>query len=67
MKEEREGLLKDLAKLKTALQHLAARNQGTMLSNLHMHGYNAYALGICQAVAVGYLLPRLALAVCQVS
>lgn len=29
MKEEREGLLKDLAKLKTALQQLAARNQGT--------------------------------------
>lgn len=28
MKEEREGLLKDIAKLKTALQHLAARNQG---------------------------------------
>ena len=37
MKEEREGLLKDLAKLKTALQHLAARNQGTVLSSLHIH------------------------------
>ena len=32
MKAEREGLLKDLCKLKTALHHLAARNQGTMLS-----------------------------------
>jgi len=28
MKEEREGLLKDIAKLKAALQQLAARHQG---------------------------------------
>ena len=28
MKEEREGLLQDITKLKTALQHLAARHQG---------------------------------------
>ena len=34
MKEEREGLLQDLAKLKTALHHLAARNQGTLPSSL---------------------------------
>lgn len=30
MKEEREGLLKDIAKLKAALQQLAARHQGKL-------------------------------------
>lgn len=30
MKEEREGLLKDIAKLKAALQQLAARHQGEL-------------------------------------
>lgn len=34
MKEERESLLQDLAKLKTALHHLAACNKGTMPSSL---------------------------------
>ena len=30
MKEEREGLLQDMAKLKAALQQLAARHQGML-------------------------------------
>ena len=43
MKEERQGLLKDLAKLKAALQQLALRHQGqlsTLPSNdskVHVH------------------------------
>ncbi len=35
MKEEREGLLQDIAKLKAALQQLAARHQGTLYTYPH--------------------------------
>ena len=35
MKEEREGLLQDIAKLKAALQQLAARHQGNLYSYPH--------------------------------
>lgn len=46
MKEEREGLLKDLAKLKTALQQLAVRNQGTATTCCHL-------LAPCQTSCLG--------------
>ena len=35
MKEEREGLLQDMAKLKAALQQLAARHQGMLYTYPH--------------------------------
>ncbi len=35
MKEEREGLLQDIAKLKAALQQLAARHQGMLYTYPH--------------------------------
>lgn len=35
MKEEREGLLQDIAKLKAALQQLAARHQGMLYAYPH--------------------------------
>ena len=35
MKEEREGLLQDMAKLKAALKQLAARHQGMLYTYPH--------------------------------
>ena len=53
MKEEREGLLQDIAKLKAALQQLATRHQGMLYTCPHgqmlimWHTLALHKQGVC--------------------